>query len=1072
MRTRVFVLLVCCLLFLLGGCSSQKETTTLMIYMIGSDLEAKTGSASLDLEEIAESGIKLSRANVVVCAGGTTQWKDDSVENDEISILELGKNGFTKADHMKNRSMGDQKCLSEFLNYAVKTYDSDRYALILWDHGNGPLLGFGKDILYDNDSLTLLEMKQALSSSPFGKDRKLSWVGFDACLMASAELASIWKDYAEYLVASQEVEPAFGWQYGFLKNFHRQTTEELMTSIAKDYLDSCQEYYKEKEYQNRETTLSCVDLSKQEAFQEALENLFASATKDIETNYNRLAGKRVNTKALGKASTGADYDLVDVGNMAEQLKSTYPEESARLKTALDELIVSNQTNTQDCSGISLYYPFFNKYYYTESWADIYEELGLFPEYLKYLSKYADNWLEEIEPDGESAKPVMTGQDTFSLRLSDTQAESFSGATFTILRHDYDDAYTRIFTSANVKYDEKTKTIHGEFDGNILYLKSGNDYFIPVTEYYETAGNLDYYGIDVTLDNRSSMTWGDPDVDTELDTTTYAKYVLTLDHATGDVAVCSLTERDEEDEEITAGKRKELNADDYSVCYFFDTLHTVLTRNSNGTVRALNQWLDHDMGTWKEFSSDDFSFQYGPLSYGEYSIIFEIQDSYGNRYCSEPSVIDSMSEDSMDASPSDEITEIEMAGNSVDLMEKEGISLRMIREKTPEGVVRLALECDNTTDRTIEVSTYDDPVICNGKYSFTEFELGCHVEPGETSHCSDYTLGGFEQTDAAAYGGLDSLESLEFYLTAEDYITRKELLDRTHYKINLKDPLPIKPVNIIGSYSDDYSMLVYPPEDYSYSYLGAMAEKQTLYETEELKLDLLSFGCLEENSHPMALYRVENMSDETKWVSVRGAAFNDFVYTESLYGTFWELPPHTISYDSIIMTIDEDYLDKSGIKGINSMEIFCRQSDSNLNMYLEYGEVISCPVKLSKQSDVMDDYKSGSKMLFENNGIRIALMDTETDDDGRKVWYLSVENDTDQSFSLALGDVQLKGRTFFHQNDSGFYVDNGKVGAHQHTVATIVSWSDAAKNPVTFRWYFMNDTKSRILSVSEDTVHLE
>lgn len=211
---RIIGLFLCITMLLtLFGCGddSGKKKNTIMIYMVGSDLEAKGGAGTNDLDEIVKSGIDLDKNNVIIFAGGSKKWHNDTVsKNDELSVLKLTKDGFKRQKTMPSASMGEAQSLLDFLNYSYKNYSAENYALILWDHGDGPLIGYGKDMLFDNDSLTLAEMGEALKKSPFGKNKKLSWVGFDACLMSSAELAVVWADYADYLVASQEVEPAFG----------------------------------------------------------------------------------------------------------------------------------------------------------------------------------------------------------------------------------------------------------------------------------------------------------------------------------------------------------------------------------------------------------------------------------------------------------------------------------------------------------------------------------------------------------------------------------------------------------------------------------------------------------------------------------------------------------------------------------------------------------------------------------------------------------------------------------------------------------------------------------------------
>lgn len=239
----------------------SKGKDTLLIYMVGSDLESRSGAGTDDLREIEESGINLKKANVLVYAGGAQKWHNDSVNSDKNTILQLGKKGFEPVAKMDSSNMGESATLLEFLNYSCENYPSDSYSLIMWDHGNGPIIGYGKDMLFDNDSLTLLEMDNALKASPFGKGKKLEWVGFDACLMSSAELVCIWDNYAKYLIASQEVEPSFGWNYSFLKDFGQVETTTLTKNIVDQYISACTTYYQKRGYDDRDTTLACMNLA-------------------------------------------------------------------------------------------------------------------------------------------------------------------------------------------------------------------------------------------------------------------------------------------------------------------------------------------------------------------------------------------------------------------------------------------------------------------------------------------------------------------------------------------------------------------------------------------------------------------------------------------------------------------------------------------------------------------------------------------------------------------------------------------------------------------------------------------
>ncbi|MBR5011846.1 MAG: hypothetical protein IKY12_04740, partial [Clostridia bacterium] len=57
---------------------AEPETSTLLVYMVGSDLEGRAAAATNDLYEMETSGIDLAYTNVVVCAGGSQYWHNEN----------------------------------------------------------------------------------------------------------------------------------------------------------------------------------------------------------------------------------------------------------------------------------------------------------------------------------------------------------------------------------------------------------------------------------------------------------------------------------------------------------------------------------------------------------------------------------------------------------------------------------------------------------------------------------------------------------------------------------------------------------------------------------------------------------------------------------------------------------------------------------------------------------------------------------------------------------------------------------------------------------------------------------
>lgn len=55
------------------------------------------------------------------------------------------------------------------------------------------------------------EIQKAFLTAANGTGATFELIGFDACLMSSIEIASRLQGVARYMVASEEIEPEWGW---------------------------------------------------------------------------------------------------------------------------------------------------------------------------------------------------------------------------------------------------------------------------------------------------------------------------------------------------------------------------------------------------------------------------------------------------------------------------------------------------------------------------------------------------------------------------------------------------------------------------------------------------------------------------------------------------------------------------------------------------------------------------------------------------------------------------------------------------------------------------------------------
>ena len=138
-----FWALVLILAMVWPGCVGSGEASrrlTLMIYVCGSNLESGYGSASSDIQEMIDAGGAGDGVSVLVMTGGTRYWAM-GYDPGECQIQELRRRGMRTVWRSEALNMGSGETLTTLLRYGKENYPAEDYALILWDHGGGPLEG-------------------------------------------------------------------------------------------------------------------------------------------------------------------------------------------------------------------------------------------------------------------------------------------------------------------------------------------------------------------------------------------------------------------------------------------------------------------------------------------------------------------------------------------------------------------------------------------------------------------------------------------------------------------------------------------------------------------------------------------------------------------------------------------------------------------------------------------------------------------------------------------------------------------------------------------------------------------
>ena len=378
-----------------------EDVVTIMVYLCGTDLESRSGMGTSDLQEMASANIG-SKVNLLVYTGGCSSWRNNIVSSRVNQVYQV-LNGGVKCliKDAGTSPMTDPENLGSYIQWCAANYPANRYELILWDHGGGSVSGYGYDEKNKRSgSMTLSGIQKALEKGGV----KFDFVGFDACLMATAETALMLGNYADYLVASEETEPGVGWYYtDWLNALNSNTsisTVELGKKIVDSFVETC-----DRKCRGQKTTLSLVDLAELSNTVPTLLNSFSKSvsTQIAGNNYQQIAQARNQSREFA-AST--KIDQVDLVHLAI---NTGLKEGDALAKAIRSAVKYNRTsvNMSNAYGLSIYFPYRSSAKYVDSMSKTYNEIGMDADYTTCIRQFASLQVSGQAAGGGSGSPYDT-----------------------------------------------------------------------------------------------------------------------------------------------------------------------------------------------------------------------------------------------------------------------------------------------------------------------------------------------------------------------------------------------------------------------------------------------------------------------------------------------------------------------------------------------------------------------------------------------------------------------------------------------------------------------------------------
>lgn len=506
MKKIIFFIALSMLIALPFTFAETKDDYTIMIYMNGSTLESDydyvkrefKASASKDLSEMMAGYAGDDNINVVIQTIGTKRWDNDFVSSNETQRFLLKEDSLQLEYSMPNQNAGYKKGLSDFIIWSERNYPAKRYGIILWNHGGGPVKGYGFDENFNGDVLQLEELESAFETAQSKSNIHFDFIGFDACLMASLEVASSLSPYADYLLASEELEPSHGWNYTtLLKELHIEadmSAETLGKIVADSYLAEANE--KGDSYN---ITFSVVKLSEVQAIVSELELLteFAEPIFKSPSNFYDFAKAIGKARSFGGNTEAQGYtDLIDIKDFATELSKKLSINTDRLTSAIDAAVLYkiDGSSSKNTGGLSLYFPLKDKNHYDRNMSK-YKNIGFSETYLAFIEKFQAHMLALDDDDSITYDLNKPNKETdfYHIVFSEDDVNKIADVYLDLFIYtsedDYPDHSLVGYGYDNLVFYDDADTQYNEvFDKEWIHL---NDTPLLVKISHETESSVEY-----------------------------------------------------------------------------------------------------------------------------------------------------------------------------------------------------------------------------------------------------------------------------------------------------------------------------------------------------------------------------------------------------------------------------------------------------------------------------------------------------------------------------------------------------------------------------------------------------
>lgn len=269
--------------------------------------------------------------------------RQEREENRDLYKKEISRFKAERDKDVPDTNTGSLWTLYDFIMWSFTNFPAERYMLVMAGHSNSFEAGFLAIDLASNDSLSIPELEYALylalrcsrEKELIEKTRtKLDIIGFDSCLMCSAEVAYELRNHAEYMVGSQGFIANEGWCYG--KIFNELAKKPGIK--AREFAEIIHETYLLHYFDYIATGMSCdfaiLDLMQAEKLKPKVDEL-ADVLLEL-TKGEDVSGRNSILMAHWSAQTFYRDLHVDIFDFCLMLERSFPK-NRRIQTACTNL---------------------------------------------------------------------------------------------------------------------------------------------------------------------------------------------------------------------------------------------------------------------------------------------------------------------------------------------------------------------------------------------------------------------------------------------------------------------------------------------------------------------------------------------------------------------------------------------------------------------------------------------------------------------------------------------------------------------------------------------------------------